>query len=106
MKNKQQTKILEMKEKSAKAKGKKDADFHKMNERQNFASDETKTNKMLLTPAMFFVAFKTALDNFLSNTTDFRYQEELFKLQMQYLEAENTPQFSLGDISEKEDYKQ
>ena len=77
---KQQTKILEMKEKSAKAKGKKDADFHKMNERQNFASDETKTNKMLLTPAMFFVAFKTALDNFLSNTTDFRYQEELFKL--------------------------
>lgn len=77
---KQQTKILEMKEKSAKAKEKKDADFHKMNERQNFASDETKTNKMLLTPAMFFVAFKTALDNFLSNTTDFRYQEELFKL--------------------------
>jgi len=77
---KQQTKILKMKEKSAKAKGKKDADFHKMNESQNFASDETKTNKMLLTPAMFFVAFKTALDNFLSNTTDFRYQEELFKL--------------------------
>ena len=31
-------------------------------------------------------------------------QEELFKLQMQYLEAENTPQFSLGDISENEDY--
>lgn len=31
-------------------------------------------------------------------------QEELFKLQMQYLEAENTPQFSLGDISEDEDY--
>lgn len=77
---KQQTKILKMKEKSAKAKEKKDADFHKMNESQNFASDETKTNKMLLTPAMFFVAFKTALDNFLSNTTDFRYQEELFKL--------------------------
>lgn len=77
---KQQTKILKMKEKSAKAKEKKDADFHKMNESQNFASDETKTNKMLLTPAMFFVAFKTTLDNFLSNTTDFRYQEELFKL--------------------------
>lgn len=77
---KQQTKILKMKEKSAKAKEKKDADFHKMNESQNFASDETKTNKMLLTPAMFFVALKTALDNFLSNTTDFRYQEELFKL--------------------------
>ena len=77
---KQQTKILKMKEKSAKAKEKKDADFHKMNKSQNFASDETKTNKMLLTPAMFFVAFKTALDNFLSNTTDFRYQEELFKL--------------------------
>ena len=41
---KQQTKILKMKEKSAKAKEKKDADFHKMNESLNFASDETKTN--------------------------------------------------------------
>lgn len=29
-----------------------------MNESQNFASDETKTNKMLLTPAMFLLLSK------------------------------------------------